>query len=196
MAQIARIAPTARRAAVIIGALVAILALSACGLEHRKNHNTVGDAENMYVNAGPLTYQVQLTRQLNPYATEDTQYLAGLSSPQTIPATKLWFAVFLWAKNQSGHPQTTSDRFEIVDSSGTTYQPVTLNPTLNPYAWTQQTLQPDGTEPAPDTTAADGPTQGGLILFKLDNSIYSNRPLTLEIFAPGQAKPTTVSLDL
>ena len=179
----------------IVGALIAMLALSACSLEHRKTL-TVGDAENVYVNAGPLTYQVQLTRELNPYSTEDMQYLAGVPSAQTIPPNKLWFAVFLWAKNQSGRTQTTTDRFQIVDSSGTAYQPVSLTASQNPYAWTQQTLQPDGTEPAADTTASFGPTQGGLLLFELDDSIFSNRPLTLEIFAPGQAKPTTVSLDL
>jgi hypothetical protein len=67
---------------------------------------------------------------------------------------------------------------------------------LNPYAWTAQTLQPLGTEPAPDTTASFGPTQGAELLFKLNISAYSNRPLTLEIHAAGQAKPAVVSLDL
>ena len=32
----------------------------------------------MYVDAGPITYQLQISRQLNQYATEDSQYLAGL----------------------------------------------------------------------------------------------------------------------
>ena len=36
-----------------------------------------------------------------------------------------------------------------------------------------------------DSTASNGSTGGGLILFKLNESVYSNRPLTLEIFAPG-----------
>ena len=40
-------------------------------------------------------------------------------------------------------------------------------------------LEPSGVEPAPSTTASLGPTQGGLVLFKLPTSVYSNRPLTL-----------------
>ncbi len=58
------------------------------------------------------------------------------------------------------------------------------------------TLKPLGTQPVPDSTAYFGPTQGSLLLFKLSASVYSNRPLTLQIYAQGQAKPSTVSLDL
>jgi hypothetical protein len=35
-----------------------------------------------------------------------------------------------------------------------------------------------------------------LLLFKLPTSIFSNRPLTLEINAPGESTPSSVSLDL
>ena len=45
-------------------------------------------------------------------------------------------------------------------------------------------LEPSGIEPAPSTTASLGPTQGGLILFKLPTSVYSDRPLTLTIIPP------------
>jgi hypothetical protein len=182
-----------RRAVALLGAVVLALALSACA---RKDHVTSADAGNLYVNAGPLTYQVQVTRALNPFSTEDAQYLAGIPNAQKIPANQLWFGVFLWAKNQSGRSQTTSDQFAITDSSGTVYHAVNLNPQVNQYAWTPQQLGPDGTEPAPDTTASYGPTQGGLILFRLSDSVYSNRPLTLDIYSPNQTKPTTVSLDL
>ncbi len=104
--------------------------------------------------------------------------------------------MFLWAKNETHTNQTTSSTFDIIDTQGNKYYPVALNSGLNPYAWTAQTLKPLGTEPAPDTTAAFGPTQGSELLFKLDDTIYSNRPLTLEIYANGQSKPTSISLDL
>ena len=67
---------------------------------------------------------------------------------------------------------------------------------LVPLRARAQTLKPLGTEPEPDSTAYFGPTQGGEVLFKLNNSVYSNRPLTLQIFAPGQSRPSLVSLDL
>jgi hypothetical protein len=181
---------------VALAAAALSLSVSACGLTNRKEHPTVADGEQLYVDAGPITYQVQITRELNPYSTEDAQYLAGVSGAQTLPSSQLWFAVFLRALNQSGHTQTTTNSFQIVDSEGTVYHPVALNPSVNPYAWTSMQLQPNAIEPNPDSTAAYGPTQGGLILFKLNDSIFSNRPLTLDISAPGQAKPTTVSLDL
>ena len=61
--------------------------------------------------------------------------------------------------------------------------------------WTQQTLAPSGIEPGLNSTASFGPTQGGLLLFKLPTSVYSNRPLTLQIFAPGGGRGA-ISLDL
>ncbi len=54
---------------------------------------------------------------------------------------------------------------------------------------------PSGVEPAPNTTASFGPTQGGLLLFKLPISVYSNRPLTLHIFSPSGGKGE-IDLDL
>lgn len=159
----------------------------------------MADANNngFYVDAGPVTYQLQISRELNQYDIEDRGYLTGLPAG-TLPPTpsEEWFAVFLWAKNQTSSPQTTTDSFDIVDTQGNRYVPIQLNPQLNSYAWTSQTLLPQGTEPGPGSTASDGPTQGGLLLFKINVSAYANRPLTLEINAPGQALPSTISLDL
>ena len=186
----------ARRVTALAAGIALALGVGACGLAKRINHPTSADAANIDVNAGPVTYQVQLSRALNPFSTEDAQYLAGIPKAQTIPSSQLWFAVFVWAKNQSGHPQTTTDQFAITDSSGRVYHAWPLNPQVNPYAWTSQKLAADETEPAPDTTSSYGPTQGGLVLFRLSTAVYSNRPLTLDIYSPNQSKPTTVSLDL
>ncbi len=185
-----------RRAAGLAAVIALTLGVGACGLAKRINHPTSADAANIYVDAGPVTYQVQISRALNPFSTEDAQYLAGIPKAQSIPPDQLWFGVFVWAKNQSGRTQTTTDQFAITDSSGTVYHPWPLNPQLNPYAWTSVQLTPDETEPVPDSSASYGPTQGGLVLFRLSEAVYSNRPLTLDIYATGQSKPTTVSLDL
>jgi hypothetical protein len=171
------------------------LGLGACG---RESHPTVADADNdgFYVDAGKVTYQLQVSRELNQYSTEDSQYLTGLPSGTPPPKPdQLWYGVFLWAKNQSSTPQTTSDSFDIVDTQGNKYFPLALNPALNPYAWRSLTLAPSATEPGLDTSASEGPTQGRLVLFKLNTSVYSNRPLTLQIHAPGASQPSTISLD-
>jgi hypothetical protein len=173
--------------------LIAAIGVGACG--HKHSDPSTADTEGPYVRAGQVTYQVQLSRQLNQYSVEDRGYLAGFSGPAPTSSEE-WLAVFLWAKNETHTNQTTTDSFDIVDTAGNRYHPVALNPSANPYAWTSQTLRPLGIEPPPDSTASFGPTQGGLVLFKLGAAVYSNRPLTLEIFAPGQANPTTISLDL
>ena len=190
-----------RRAGLVVVVLVLCASVSACSVSRRKKIYNVTQSEiaaggQPYFFAGPVTYQVQLSRQLNPYATEDVQYLAGVNGAQQIPASDMWFGVFLWAKNQSGRLVTTSDHFTLHDSAGNVYYPVKLNPLLNPFAWTAQTLGPNGVEPAQDTTASNGPTQGGLVLFELNQAVYSNRPLTLYVYASGQTKPSRASLDL
>ena len=68
---------------------------------------------------------------------------------------------------------------------------------MNAYAWAPQKLGPGATEPGPDTTASFGPTQGALLLFKINTSVYDNRPLTLEIRGgPSQKVWGHISLDL
>jgi hypothetical protein len=185
----------------VVVAALATLAVSGCALDARNNLKVISQTElasgaEPYVFAGNMTYQIQETRQLNPFDIEDVQYLAGLKDAQQISGNTMWFAVFLWAKNQSGHIATTSDHFTMTDSTGATYYPVKLNSDVNPYAWTAQTLSPDGIEPSADSTAGYGPIGGGEILFELPVSVYSNRPLTLDVYgAPGQ-KASTISLDL
>jgi len=182
-----------------LGALVCVLGLT-LGLAACGKTNTPPTAENdgVYVTAGPVTYQLQISRELNQYDTEDRQYVAGLPSgmSSSLAPNQLWYGVFLWAKNQTKRSQTTSDNFDIVDSAGDTYYPIKLNPALNPYAWTPESLPPGQTEPAPDTTASFGPTQGGLLLFKLNTSVYDNRPLTLQIKGPTGRVWASISLDL
>lgn len=156
------------------------------------------DNNGVYVEAGPITYQLQVSRLLNQYSTEDSQYVKGVSpSEAKLNSSQLWYGVFLWAKNQGNRPAMSTDNFDIVDTLGNMYYPVHLNPSLNPYAWTAQTLAPGATQPGPDTPASFGPTQGELLLFKMNESIYANRPLTLQIRSPSTGKVwATIALDL
>jgi hypothetical protein len=187
----------ARRLLLLLSALVLALGLSACG--HKEAHPTQANANNdgTYIDAGPLTYQMQISRELNPYSTEDSSYVKGLPTGTTPPSpSQLWYGVFMWAKNQTHHDYTTLDNFEITDSSGDTYYPLKLNPNVNPFAWTAQTLAPNQVAPRADTVASFGPTQGGLLLFKLPTTIYANRPLTLWLIGSGNKKLGSISLNL
>jgi hypothetical protein len=186
-----------RRLWTILCSLTLILGLAACG--SKQAHPTVADANNDggYIDAGPVTYQLQISRELNPYSTEDSQYLKGLPSGTTAAGPdQLWYGVFLWAKNQTHHDQTTINSFEIVDTQGNIYYPVQLNPQLNPFAWTSQTLAPNQIEPGPNTIASNGPTQGQLLLFKMSTTAYSNRPLTMYLLGTNNKRLGSISLNL
>ena len=184
---------SARRLWILVCALALAVGLGACG---QVSDPVSSENDGVYVDAGPITYQMQVSRQLNQYAVEDSQYLAGLPAGQgRLTPDELWYGVFLWAKNQTNEYHTTSDTFTITDTNGDTYHPIRLDPELNGYAWTRQVLAPSAVEPEANTTASFGPTQGGLVLFKLPTSVYSNRPLTLHIFPPN-GSAATISLDL
>jgi hypothetical protein len=185
---------SARRLWILACLLGSAIGLGACGQEGQP----VSTLNNgVYITSGPITYQLQVSRELNPFLTEDSQYMAGLpSGTGPLRPDQLWYGVFLWAKNQTQRPQLTARSFAILDSGNHHYFPIHLDAELNGYAWTQQVLPPSGQEPKLNTTASFGPTQGGLLLFKLPTAVYSNRPLTLEIFPPGGGKTGTVSLNL
>ncbi len=189
------------RLTVLLAVGLLAVGVGGCGFEHRTDQTDVSADElaaggEPYFWVGPVTYQVQLSRQLNPFDPIDVEYLAGVPRAQNLSAQQFWFGVFMWAKNQSGHPATTADTFKIVDSSGQVFTPTQLNANLNPYAWTATRLANNGIEPLAGSTASNGAAGGGLILFKLNQSVYSNRPLTLVIDGPGATKPSRVSLDL
>jgi len=186
--------PIVRLASVLAVAVSLALGLGACG---QPSYPNVADANNNggYVQAGPITYQLQISRQLNPYSVEDHEYLTGVTAPPPGPDEE-WYGVFLWAKNQTQEPATTTDSFDIVDTQGNVYYPVPIDASINPYAWTPQVLQPLGVQPTPGSTASTGPTGGQLVLFKINISAYANRPLTLQIRAPGEPRVSLISLDL
>jgi hypothetical protein len=178
-------------------ALAVVLATAGCGAA---SHPADATAENngFYVHLDGISYQLQVSRELNQFSTEDSQYLSGLSgNDASLSSTQLWYGVFLRAINDSHQSHTTakSASFTITDTQPSdVYYPVHAS---NPYAWSGLSLAPNDTEPVPDTTAYTGPTQGGLVLFKLPTSVYANRPLTLHIQGSGGPRDTaTISLDL
>src|SRR3954451_6817424 len=90
------------------------LAAGGCGAPQTR---TFAETEGLYVDVGPLSYQVQISRYLNPGDTEDKAYLAGLPSG-TAPAGKddVWFGVFMRVKNYSEQTATPASDFTIEDT--------------------------------------------------------------------------------
>src|ERR1700758_4745316 len=100
-----------RRVWILVCALALAVGIAACG---QVSQPVSSENDGVYVDAGPVTYQLQVSRQLNQYAVEDHQYLAGLPAGQaTLTPDELWYGVFLWAKNQTNEFHATSDNFTI-----------------------------------------------------------------------------------
>src|SRR5208282_3887936 len=95
-----------RKLTLLALALPAVLALAACGKAHSRG--TTGTkagesgAKGRYLNVGQLLYEVQLSRELNPYNTEDATYLQDVpASERTLAPGQEWFAVFLQVYNNT-----------------------------------------------------------------------------------------------
>jgi hypothetical protein len=181
----------------LAAALLSALTLAACGGE--KDPTTHGESEGSYIQAGPLVYQVQISRELNPYNIEDAQYLQGLptGTPKPTP-TQEWFGVWLRVQNPTDQVHPRASDFRIVDTLGNVYKPIPL-PASNPTAYALgnvATAKGQPVYPNPEAVAGSGPVQGSMLLFKLDTSAYANRPLELQIVPPGGGAPSTVVLDL
>jgi hypothetical protein len=174
--------------------LLAVLALGACGDSHTKvttgTYAGESGANAPYLNVGPLVYEVQLSRQLNPVDTEDAAYLQGLSPAQRqLAPGQEWFGVFLQVYNGGSKALTASNELTITDTQGNSYQPIVPGPT-NQFAYRAGSVPSKGRLPVADTIAADGTTQGALLLFKIQIVSLDNRPLTLKIVDPDDAAET------
>ena len=178
---------------VLAVAALAALALAGCG--EKTDYVRFAETEGTYVDVGQLTYQVQLSRYLNPADPEDREYLVGVPPNEaTLTGDEIWFGVWMRVKNYSDQTETPTDQFVITDTERKEYFPVPLPPT-NVFAYRPKPLGPAQVLPQPDTAAASGPIQGSLILFKLKTESLQNRPLVLHIEQPGQ-DPAEIDLDL
>ena len=182
-------------------ALTAVLALSACGESHSKVTTGTYAGESgqnaPYLDVGPLKYEVQLSRELNPSNTEDAQYLAGLSPEEAkLAPGQEWFAVFVQVYNTGSQPQTAADSITVTDTQGNTYTPLTPG-AANGYAYRGGMVASKGQIPEPGTTADQGFTQGALLLYKIQTVSLDNRPLELKITNPDDlAESATAELDV
>lgn len=174
--------------------LLAALALGACGDSHTKistgTYAGESGANAPYLDVGPLVYEVQLSRQLNPSDTEDAAYLQDLTSAERkLAPGEEWFAVFVQVYNggSASHPDANS--MTIVDTQGNSYAP-TMPAQTNEFAYRSQVVPAGGRVPEPDTVAANGTTQGALLLYKIKIVSLDNRPLELKIVDPLDVSQT------
>jgi hypothetical protein len=182
-------------------ALLAVLALSACGDSHTKvttgTYAGESGANAPYLDVGPLKYEVQLSRELNPTNSEDSSYLKGLGAAESkLETGQEWFGVFVQVYNGTGHSERASEAMTISDTQGNVYAPIVPSP-VNAYAYRGGAVPPKQQLPPPDTTAFSGPTQGSMLLYKIKVISLDNRPLELKITNPEDlAESANAELDV
>jgi hypothetical protein len=173
------------KARLLLLAAGSALVLSACGQDSLTRY---ADNNGLYVNVGPLLYQVEQSRQLNPFAVRDASYLAGLPAKTAkLSPQQAWFGVFMLVLNHSHHSATAASTYYITDTQNTAYYPVP-NPGSNPFSYTPVSIPAKGQLPPLDSPAYTSPTGGQVLLFKLPYATFDNRPLELHIV--GSDSPT------
>jgi hypothetical protein len=159
--------------------------------------------EGQSFDLGGLRWNVLYDRFLNPHQVEDAAYLTG--QPEAGP-NQIYFGEFVLVKNDGSDPKPLPGRndFRITDTTITDvakgYQPLESNSLFSfPFGGT---IAGDSTVPDPDSVAAQGPTQGVMLLFLLDRGVTENRPLELHICSDDsttdkcQGEEATIQLDL
>ena len=184
-----------RRAALILAMSVSA-ALAGCGAEHPPDSEPV--REGLGIEAGGLTYNVYITRQLNPRDVEDRAYYSG---PEAPPGSAL-YGVFLIVCNdhEDGPTRAPAREFKIKDAQENEFKPIPL-PEENAFAYRPVALKHKACNPAEGSVANQGPTGGSMLLFRLPTAAAENRPLELEIQAPydaetGKTQVRHVELDI
>jgi hypothetical protein len=183
----------ARLALVCVAALAAVVA-AGCGNKH--DVVTLAETEGIYVTVDGLKYQIQISRILNPAASDDSYYLRGTPAGEEPADDEVWYAIFMRVENDGDDPHPTAEEFTVHDTQGTEYEPIELDPETNDYLYQPTDLQPGTLLPDPDTPAFDNTIRGQLILFKVTVESLANRPLELEIHSPTGGENAVIDIDV
>ncbi|HEV7162028.1 MAG TPA: hypothetical protein VGN25_02115 [Solirubrobacteraceae bacterium] len=190
-----------RKLPLLVLAVLAVFVLSACGDSHSKVSTGTYAGESgqnaPYLDVGPLKYEVQLSRELNPANSEDAAYLQGLGeSERKLEPGQEWFGVFVQVYNETNNPLPSANELTITDTQGNSYIPIVPSK-VNPYAYRAGVVPAKGQLPIPDATAELGPSQGALLLYKIQVVSLDNRPLELKIVDPtDSAETASAELDV
>ena len=171
------------RLGMLIGALAGAAALAGCGSgEHAPYADNLGPG---YVELDHLNYQIQISRQLNPYSDEDGPYLAGFTASQRqLPPTQEWFAISLQVYNWSNAAHTPTSRFYITDTLGERFDPI-ANSVPNPFSYVPVSIPAGKQLPTITSDAFAGWTQGEFLVFKIPYTSLPDRPFVLHLANPA-----------
>jgi len=181
---------------------LALLALVAAGCGHDEDAATAvqqtAETEGLYLDVNGLKYQIEMSRYMNPNDPEDAEYLVGL--PETSPEPsedEIYFGVWVRVENTSeDETRPAASIWEIHDTQENVYRPLPIDTEVNPYAFEPVDVPPKTVIPLTTSAAGQGPIQGLMLLFKIRNDSFQNRPLELRFRNGGSGQEGTYDLDV
>ena len=205
---------TPRRFLQLLIACALLASFAGCG---DKGEDLDPTREGIAADLGGLDYNVYITRQLNPKDIGDRDYyngpeqseeclgeepegpiLAPEERPQRCPTSL--FGVFIQVCNETSDADFTPARepsavegkefagdFEIEDSQGNKFEPIAL-PVSNVFAYRAKPLKKGNCIPADGSAAANAPTAGSLLVFRIPVAATENRPLELSVSVGGKTR--------
>jgi len=171
---------------VVLTVVLFALVAAGCGNDDAKTR-TSGETEGLYTQVGGLTYQIQMSRYMNPSDVEDREYLKGLPGSTAQPSgDEIWFGVWVRVQNEGDKALPSADTWEIRDTQDNIFRPVPIDTNVNVFAFQPGIEVPPNTIlPLVNSASGQGPIQGSLLLFKVKTDALQNRPLEL-LFSNGQ----------
>ncbi len=164
--------------------LLALAGLVGCGAA---NETEVNEGEPLEL--GDLSFNVQITRFLNPSSTEDAAYLVNAPA---LAKGQQYLAIFMQVDNKGDAANVVPFPFKIIDTRGDIYVQAGVE---NGFALAPGApVEPGESLPGPETAARTGPIQGSMILFTIPETATENRPLQLQVPGPGEVGE--IELDL
>jgi hypothetical protein len=170
-------------AALMLGLL--LVGVTACGSGDPREVE-----EGEVVKVSELKYTVVFSRYLNENDAEDAAYLVGQSPPGK---EEKYFGVFLQVQNKTHGTRSMVNELWITNAEDEKF---TALPSESEFAFPfGGHIEENEAMPVDDSTAQSGPIQGAVAIFKLPESVSSNRPLLLHIPGPT-GESGIVKLDL
>lgn len=191
-----KLASRRRKLLALAGAALIAVSLAACGgdSEVKETSGTYageGGVGAPYLSVGPLVYQVQISRALNPYDTEDSAYLQGLSASQRqLHPGEEFFAVFMQVLNETNSSHKAASEITISDIEGNVYRPIEPDQS-NLFAYRPEATVPAKNQlPTPSSIASSAPINGLMLLYKIKLESLEYRPLKVKIVSPTNPSET------
>lgn len=182
---------------IVATALLATVA-AGCGSEEQEGTAVVAETEGLYLDVNGLKYQIEMSRYMNPNDIEDREYLVGLPQSSSPPSEdEIYFGVWVRVENTSeDETRSAASIWEIHDTQENVYRPIPLDTDINPFAFEPVDVPPKTVIPLTSSAAGQGPVQGLLLLFKIRNESFQNRPLELKFRNGGSGQEGTYDLDV